>query len=310
MVDFEFKGICAATFTPMKENCDVNVSVIPEYASHLAKNGIYGVYVNGTTGEGIYSLTMEERMGITEAWIKEKSKVPTQIIQVGGCTLRDAQKMAAHAEKLGATAIAMLPSMFVFPKNVDELVHWVSLVAASAPNTPILYYNIPVFTKVQLPMVEFMKKAEKKIPTFVGMKFTSRDCAEAGSCLLLRRTNGKPFHFLFGSDESYLGHYAMGMHSCIGSSYNFAPQLFHQINKALEDGNFKKAQELQLLNTKMFEALFKNGNPGVVQQKFAMKFLTGIDMGPARPPQPTIKSEYLKEVENDLKELKIQNYHV
>ena len=104
-----------------------------------------------------------------------------------------------------------------------------------------------------------MKKAEKKIPTFVGMKFTSRDCAEAGSCLLLRRTNGKPFHFLFGSDESYLGHYAMGMHSCIGSSYNFAPQLFHQINKALEDGNFKKAQELQLLNTKMFEALFKNG---------------------------------------------------
>ena len=32
-------------------------------------------------------------MGITEAWIKEKSKVPTQIIQVGGCTLRDAQKM-------------------------------------------------------------------------------------------------------------------------------------------------------------------------------------------------------------------------
>ena len=53
-----------------------------------------------------------------------------------------------------------------------------------------------------------------------------------------------------------------------------------------------------------------SGNPGVVQQKFAMKFLTGIDMGPARPPQPTIKSEYLKEVENDLKELKIQNYHV
>ena len=49
--------------------------------------------VNGTTGEGILSLTVDERIRLAEAWIKEKEKVPTQIIQVGGCAFRDAQKL-------------------------------------------------------------------------------------------------------------------------------------------------------------------------------------------------------------------------
>ena len=52
-------------------------------------------------------------------------------------------------------------------------------------------------------MVELLKKAPPKIQNFVGLKFTSRDCAEAGSCLLLKKPNGKPFSFFFGSDEVF-----------------------------------------------------------------------------------------------------------
>ena len=104
--------------------------------------------VNGTTGEGVYSLTVDERMALTEAWVKEKSKVPTIIVQVGGCGLRDAQKLAKHAQDIGATAIAVLPSMFTFPSDVDELIEWISQIASAAPDLPCLYYHIPVFTKV------------------------------------------------------------------------------------------------------------------------------------------------------------------
>ena len=98
-----------------------------------------------------------------------------------------------------------------------------------------------------------------KIPNFVGLKFTSRDCSEAGSCLRLKRPNGKPYHFFFGSDETYLGHHAFGIESAIGSSYNFAPQLFHKINDALKNNDVAKAQELQKVVTEMFEILFKHG---------------------------------------------------
>ena len=49
--------------------------------------------VNGTTGEGIYSLTDEERMDLLEAWMKQKHLIPTIIVQVSGTNLRSAQKM-------------------------------------------------------------------------------------------------------------------------------------------------------------------------------------------------------------------------
>ena len=53
-------------------------------------------------------------------------------------------------------------------------------------------------------MPKLLPAAAEKIRNFVGIKFTSRDCAEAGSCLRLKRPNGKPFLFFFGSDEVIL----------------------------------------------------------------------------------------------------------
>jgi dihydrodipicolinate synthase/N-acetylneuraminate lyase len=56
---------------------------------------------------------------------------------------------AAHAEKIGNTAIGILPNMFTFPQNVDQLVDWVEGIASAAPSTPCLYYHIPSKTKVE-----------------------------------------------------------------------------------------------------------------------------------------------------------------
>jgi hypothetical protein len=52
------------------------------------------------------------------------------------------------------------------------------------------------------------------------------------------------------------------------------------------------------------------GNPGLVQQKVAMKMLTGIDLGPARFPQLPMSPAHEMELEADLKQFKIQQYHV
>jgi len=308
MADFEFQGLMAATFAPMKENGDVNLDVVPQYAEFLSRNNIKGIFVNGTTGEGIYSLTDEERMDLLEAWMKQKHLIPTIIVQVSGTNLRSAQKMAAHAEKVGVTAIAVLPSMYTFPSSIDHLVDWIKLISDSAPKTPCMYYHIPVNTKVTLPMQKLLPAAAAKIPNFVGLKFTSRDCAEAGSCTRLKRSNGKPYTFYFGSDETYLGHYGFGIESAIGSSYNFAPQLFHQINQAVMNNDMSKARELQKIVTEMFEVLFKHGKPGLVQQKVAMKLLTNIDLGPARFPQLPMEQEHIFELAIDLKKLGIDKF--
>ena len=49
-------GLIDAPFTPFYENGEVNYEPIEAYAKMLAKNGLKGVFINGSSGEG-YMLT-------------------------------------------------------------------------------------------------------------------------------------------------------------------------------------------------------------------------------------------------------------
>ena len=60
-------GLIDAPFTPFYENGEVNYEPIAAYANMLAKNGLKGVFINGSSGEG-YMLTEEERMKLAERW--------------------------------------------------------------------------------------------------------------------------------------------------------------------------------------------------------------------------------------------------
>ena len=62
-------GLIDAPFTPFYENGEVNYEPIEKYAQMLAKNGLKGVFINGSSGEG-YMLTEEERMKLAERWFQ------------------------------------------------------------------------------------------------------------------------------------------------------------------------------------------------------------------------------------------------
>ncbi|MBR4738409.1 MAG: dihydrodipicolinate synthase family protein, partial [Bacteroidales bacterium] len=61
-------GLIDAPFTPFYPNGEVNFEPIPTYAAMLKKNGLQGVFINGSSGEG-YMLTPEERMKLAECWM-------------------------------------------------------------------------------------------------------------------------------------------------------------------------------------------------------------------------------------------------
>lgn len=69
----KLEGMVAATFTPLDENGDVNLSVIDKYADQIASTPVKGIFVCGTTGE-FSSLTIDERKLILEKWIVSARK--------------------------------------------------------------------------------------------------------------------------------------------------------------------------------------------------------------------------------------------
>lgn len=82
----KIKGLIDAPFTPFHENGEVNYEPIEAYAKLLVKNGLKGVFINGSSGEG-YMLTEEERMKLAEKWMEAAPEGFKVIVHVGSTCL-------------------------------------------------------------------------------------------------------------------------------------------------------------------------------------------------------------------------------
>ncbi|XP_067893504.1 N-acetylneuraminate lyase isoform X2 [Heterodontus francisci] len=114
-------SLVAATFTPMTQDNEINLSLIGQYVDYLVKvQGIKNIFVNGTTGEGI-SLTTEERKLLAEEWISQgKGKLDQVIIHVGSLSIKESQQLAKHAASYNASGIAVMSPCFFKPQNIGE----------------------------------------------------------------------------------------------------------------------------------------------------------------------------------------------
>ena len=134
-------GLIDAPFTPFHENGDVNLEPIEAYAKMLQKNGLKGVFINGSSGEG-YMLTTEERMRLAERWVSVAPEGFKVIVHVGSCCLRESVRLAEHAQHIGAWGIGSMAPPFPKIGRVEELVEYCETIANAAPQLPFYYYHI------------------------------------------------------------------------------------------------------------------------------------------------------------------------
>lgn len=279
-------GLIDAPFTPFHENGEVNLEPIGAYAAMLAKNGLKGVFINGSSGEG-YMLTEEERMQLAERWMEVTPKDFKVIVHVGSCCVKASRMLAAHAQKIGAWGIgAMAPP---FPKigRIEELVEYCEEIASGAPGLPFYYYHIPAFNGAFLPMVELLKAVDGRIPNFAGIKYTFESIYEYNQCRLYK--DGK-FDMLHGQDETILPSLAMGgAQGGIGGTTNYNGRCLTGIIEAWKAGDIDKARKLQNFAQEVINVICHyRGN--IVGGKRIMK-LMGLDLGKNRTPFQNMTDE-------------------
>ncbi len=291
------KGLIAASFTPMDANGNINLSVIEPYAEHIAQAGLTGVFVCGTTGESL-SLTTDERKCILEQWIKYANHRFKVIAHVGSNSLMEAMELAHHAAEQGADAIGAMAPCFFKPNTVNDLIDFFIPIAKSAEELPFYYYNMPSITGVSLPVDIFLCEGKKRIPNLVGTKFTHNNLMEMGECLAL---NNGEFEVLHGYDEILISGLAFGAVSAVGSTYNYLPEVYQDIFKAMETGNLQQARKLQMQSIEIVKIIIKHG--GGVRGGKAIMNLIGIDCGPCRLPIPAMSKEEYQQLENDLHQI-------
>ena len=233
------KGLIAAPFTGMDLNGKINVKNVSSYADHLKNIGLKGVFVAGTTGEGML-MTDTERLEVIEAWVSQKSEDFRVIAHAGSTSISSAKLLASESARLGAEAIAIMGPPFLAPKGVNELVEFSKDVALSAPELPFYYYHIPALSGVDFPMSEYLNEAKSKIPNLAGIKFTDNNFMEMSKCISM--DNGK-WDILHGYDELLLAGLSFGAVGAVGSTYNFMAPLYYGIINDFTNGYIEKANK-------------------------------------------------------------------
>src|SRR5688572_15106756 len=91
----KIQGLIAATFATFHEDGSVDLEGIPPMVDKLIGDGVKGVFICGTNGEGP-NLTMEERMAVAEAYIASVKGRLLVFVHVGHTSIVESRKLAAH----------------------------------------------------------------------------------------------------------------------------------------------------------------------------------------------------------------------
>ena len=297
-----FEGLIAAPFTPMSDRDVIIYDQIDEYHTYLVKNRIVGAFINGSTGETA-SLTQKEKMKVTEAWVKAARGSQFKIINlVGGTSYLECIENAQHSAALGVDAIAIVAPYYFKPAGAKQLAEFCAVIADKVPQIPVYFYNIPVLSGVNIPMLDFLKEANHIIPNLAGVKYTHENFMDFLSCVNFA---GGKYQILGGYDEVLLPALSVGCKSAVGSTFNYAAPLYYGIIDSFNQGDLDTARRLQQKAIDMIRLLGKYG--GIATGKAFMRYI-GFDFGGFRLPVKDFDSAMYEAFVSDVKALGMEEW--
>jgi len=267
----DIKGVIPALITPFNEDESINEKGMRQLVDHLISKGVNGLYLTGSTGEG-FLMTPDERKQVVAMVIDQVAGRIPVMVHVGAIGTRISIDLAKQAEAAGADVISSVPPFYW--KFSDDSIYNYYKDITEATNLPMVVYNIPLAGLVGYDQI----KRFADIDGVEGIKFTATTHFEI---MRMKEEIGKDFMIYSGCDEMSFSGLSFGADGLIGSFYNLMPEVFINIYKAMEDGDYNAAEEHQ----KIANALILHCTSGnyVGMMKRALTWM-GIDGGYCRKP--------------------------
>lgn len=159
-----FTGTIPALMTPCKRDRSPDFDKLVEKAKELVGLGMSAVVYCGSMGDWPL-LTSDWRMEGVERLVKAGIKV---VVGTGAVNTRTAADIAAHAQKVGAQGLMIIPRLLsrgTVPAAQEA--HFKAVLSA-APNLPAVIYNSPFYGYSTKADLFFQIRAEH--PNLVGFK--------------------------------------------------------------------------------------------------------------------------------------------
>jgi 4-hydroxy-tetrahydrodipicolinate synthase len=248
-----FFGSIPALVTPFSGG-RVAEDTVREFIDWQIAEGSDGLVPCGTTGEVATLDADEHRHVIATAVEVAKGRVPV-IAGAGTYDTAASIERARAAADLGADAVLVVVPYYNKPSQAGLAAHFLAI--ANASPLPVVVYNVPSRTVADI-SVETLADIAKH-PKIVAVKDAT---GNLGRVSAQRLACGEDFCQLSGNDDMALGFNAMGGVGCVSVTANVAPKLCSDFQKAMREGRWNDALELQDKLYPLHMALFTDASPG------------------------------------------------
>lgn len=271
-----FRGSIAALMTPFTADGAVDHAGLTNLVNWQLASGSHGVSLGGSTGEPSSQSIIERAEAIRTVAAAVDDRVPF-LPGTGSAKLDETLELTAAARDAGADAALIITPYYARPTQ-EALYVWYTTVANEFPDLPIVAYNVPSRTAVDI-APETIARLYRDLDNFVGVKETTKDFEHFSRVLQLC---GQDLLVWSGIELLCLPLMALGGAGFISATSNIAPSATAQMFEAWETGDLNLAREIHYGLHPLVDLLFVETNPA--PGKWVLEQRGLIASGFVRPP--------------------------
>ncbi|MDY6041961.1 MAG: 4-hydroxy-tetrahydrodipicolinate synthase [Candidatus Faecousia sp.] len=274
-----FTGAATALVTPFLGD-SINYPMLEQLLRRQIDAGIEAVVIAGTTGESA-TLSDGEKLELfrrAKDYVGNRCKI---IAGTGSNSTRHTMELSMAAEQTGVDGLLLVSPYY--NKATPEGLYAHYLAVAHSVSLPVILYNVPTRTGVDIPVSVYRRLS--RIPNIAGVKESASDITKYTKILA---QCGSSMAIWAGNDDMATPVIALGGKGVISVLSNILPTETQALARAALDGDFDTAAALQIQLQPLVEALFAEVNPIPVKQ--AMQFI-GYDCGGCRLPLTPLSDE-------------------
>jgi 4-hydroxy-tetrahydrodipicolinate synthase len=255
----QFKGTGVALITPFRNDGSIDFMALEKLVEMQIVNRVEYLVALGTTSEAP-TMSSDEKAAVVDFIIEiNKGRVPLVV----GCGSNNTQtlinQVRQYEEKPGVDAILSVVPYYNKPNQTGIYEHFKAL--ANASKLPIILYNVPGRTSVNMDAATTIKLA-KKHKNIIAIKEASGNFNQA-----MELIQHKPSDFLVlsGDDAITLPLISLGFDGVISVVANAFPFEFSDLVRKALHGDFTQAQIIHYKLLDIIHSLFEEGNPAGVK---------------------------------------------
>jgi dihydrodipicolinate synthase/N-acetylneuraminate lyase len=235
-----FKGVVPPLVTLLTPDEEIDQQGTRKLVEHVISGGVHGIFLLGTTGEGMRIRDKECQKAI-EIAIEQVNGRATVMVNCSDFGTRRALERIRIAERLGADAAVVTISYYLPGFSQEEMAsHYKQLAAGS--KIPVFIYNLPQGDRaaIELDTVEELSEVEN----IAGIKDSSQD-EEPLKKLIQRFKDREDFRVFVGTEVLMVKCLISGAHGCVPSIGNVRPDLCVNLYEAIQNSDLDKVKVLE-----------------------------------------------------------------